>query len=698
MAELLITVIVAVVVYLLPGYSLLQWFKPFYISIANRIILSLVVTLIIVPYTFVVIANFFPFKPGLVPWSITLFILLISALLLRFSHRNIKFRLTSGQNGLTEKPKIQHIEIVAVFLYLVAFATFVNLPRVLMFLHGSYALEVQPWDEHWHIQELVSVARTGIPPRHYFFPSIELAYYYASWILPAILGNLPGITVSLMRAMSIHTFFQIFAFLGLVYIWLQYNIKNWWARILGIGFCTFLGGFDLFAKLPGIEFIDWWIKDPSWLIGNLQINQPATLYAWVPHHLSASMAFLALVILWRNTQTSPMARYIGTGILLGFILITSPFVFIFTSLAIGIVFLTNWKCFWVSRRTTLIALLAISLFFTVVAWYPLLVYSNHKGTLTWNDVRINLFERFRGGDQIYYLADRALTILGFPLVMSVFLTIDIGLAYLFYVLWWGERLFSKEKVFQDNQSFISGLFPVTSFLLLLLVKDIGGGGNFSMRGFIPAQIILILTSVIWADSKKSILRNIGWKKWVVLYFLTNFFFAQSLSTLAEVRSLAVRPLKLALWQECGWRTIGYPKGEMETCLPKDQYYYIYWLNKNTPSNALIIETGHLPPDKAIFRWLERNRILMPSEFLSLEFHYYDMDFILPEDWGNLQKQWENNTNVLDYYRNNNFRNKGLQPVYLVIHGNSDKWIEEDTPIYQDSYVSIFHPSNLSEAK
>lgn len=82
---------------------------------------------------------------------------------------------------------------------------------------------VFPWDETWHLAQLTSVARTGIPPQHYLFPTLRLSYYYASWIYPAIIGNLPVFQVSLARAMAIQAYIQVFAFLGAVYCFLRYN-------------------------------------------------------------------------------------------------------------------------------------------------------------------------------------------------------------------------------------------------------------------------------------------------------------------------------------------------------------------------------------------------------------------------------------------------------------------------------------------
>ena len=185
------------------------------------------------------------------------------------SHRSLAKRrvpvhfINNSSSNSSSSLQAGRLEKWGVVIFLALFAAVINLPRLLMFFQGGNVMELGPYDENWHIQQLVSVARTGIPPYNYFFPSIHLGYYYGSWVYPAILGNLPILEVSLMRTMAIHAYLQIFAFLGLVYVLLQVNIRHSWVRLAGICFFTIMGGFDLFAKLPGVDDVEYWIRDPG---------------------------------------------------------------------------------------------------------------------------------------------------------------------------------------------------------------------------------------------------------------------------------------------------------------------------------------------------------------------------------------------------------------------------------------------------
>ena len=85
-------------------------------------------------------------------------------------------------------------------------------------------------------------------------------------------------------------------------------------------------------------------------MSNLQINQFTTLYVWVPHHVAAAMSFGVLLLIWRNIDTALMIKAALSGLLLDFCYITSPFVFLFSIFALGLlllfnatVLIKNWK-------------------------------------------------------------------------------------------------------------------------------------------------------------------------------------------------------------------------------------------------------------------------------------------------------------------------------------------------------------------
>ncbi|HLC04231.1 MAG TPA: hypothetical protein VJK02_14440, partial [Anaerolineales bacterium] len=318
---------VALLLYFVPGYLLLEWIDFPALRGLNRFLVALSISLVIVPSTFTMVGNLVHFQPGLWAWLALVLTLAIGALVLRRRKRRLHLGLILGGQDIHSPRRLERLVVVA---FLALFAAAVNAPRLLMFFQGSMAMELGPWDESWHIQQLVSVARGGIPPSHYFFPSVDLGYYYGSWIYPAILGNLPLSPVSLMRAMSMHAYLQTFAFLGVVYLLLQLNLRSPWARLAGLAFFTCMGGFDLFARQPAVDDIEFWLRDPGWLSSsaNMQISQFSTLYIWVPQHLAGGMAVLLMIFLYRNTASPTWLKLMCTGVLFGFCLTTSPFLFI----------------------------------------------------------------------------------------------------------------------------------------------------------------------------------------------------------------------------------------------------------------------------------------------------------------------------------------------------------------------------------
>jgi hypothetical protein len=685
MIDVFLIIVIAIILYLVPGYLLLSWFDLPGLSAYNRFFVALGVSLIFLPTVFVAVANIFPYQPGFWAWLVCVAVMAGLGILCRARG---KFRMIWGDlEAGSNEPR--RLEKWGMGLFLFIFAAFVNLPRLLMFLQGGQTLAVSPWDEHWHIAELVSVARTGIPPMHYFFPSIRLVYYYISWIYPAILTNLPVVDISLMRAMSLHVFIQIFAFLGLIYVVLQYNFKQAWLRWLGIAFFTVMGGLDLYAKLPGIDFVDWWQRDPSWLNGErIQISQFATLYAWVPHHIAAAMVLPFLVLLWKNTQTSYLIKAVATGLMLGFSLVTSPFVFLFLAIVLVIAFVTRWRVLWENRGEVFFALVIMALLFVMITWHTVWVFSGHRSNLIWNDLRISLIERIRGDAQPYFLADRWLTILGLPLVGSAVLLVDMGLAFVLYLLWWGRRMLGQEHLGDTVEYAVLGIFPLVSILLVFLIRDDGGGTNFAMRGMIPAQMIIVYTALRLLQEMAHFLQSFAWRRYALAYVVVCFITAQSFSMFAEIRSVSVDVVKLALWQECGWKTLLTRVSFDDYCLIKDEFRYIPWLNGNTEKKALILEAGPLPEDTVRFRWLERSRLLLPVDFSTLALSGYDKDFIAETEWQELMAQSAEMPDVLGWYHALQFRDKDKRPVYLVVR---QEMVLPDSAVlkYQDDFVKIF---------
>jgi len=677
-------VLVAAILYLVPGIVALQLIELRQVGRPIRLLLGLCGSIVLLPCAFVLVGNIAPFRPGLGPWFVLVAGLAGAAWFLRRWRRRPVVLLKTGYGG---PATVGPLEKAAACVLLTLFAAFVNLPRLAMFLQGEQALTVSPWDETWHLAQLVAVARTGIPPHHYFFPSINLAYYYASWIYPAVLGNLPLAPVSLIRAMSIHAFLSTLVFLGLAYMLLCLNFSDWRVRWAGISFFTVMGGFDVFAAMPGIDQIDWWQRQAGWLTNGFQVSQFATLYAWVPQHVAAGAAFLVLLILWRNADAQFSLKLIASAVLLAFSFVTSPFVFLASALAFGFVGMFDWRRTWASLRSAKWPLGVVLALFLLVTWYPLLIAVRHQGTLSWNGFRVPVLERLWRETASTAIADRILTLLGFPLVASWIGLIEMGLPFVLYLVWWGNRFVSRQWMLASRQDALLGLFPPFYMLLVFLIKDQGGGGNLSMRGLIPAQVLVVLAGLEALQTLLDRVRGVGWRKWVLAYLFLVLLLAQGFSTLAEIRTVASDALKLVLRSDCV--RSGVLTGAYENCRPQDQLQYVYWLNENTPANALILETGPAPTDAPKYRWLERSRLLTSGFATGLQLFQEDSGFILPDEWDRLRDQMSTTDDVLEWYQGLDFRYKATSPVYVVVWEGGATPALTSAPVYRDAYLAIY---------
>jgi hypothetical protein len=693
MLQMIFDVAIALVMYFLPGYILLSWIDFPSLRGLNRYLLALCVSLVITPFSFIVVGNIVHLQPGLWAWLILVILLGLGSWILKRTNRRVKINLINATTDtLPDITNVSRLEKWGVVIFLILFAAVANLPRLLMFFQGGNVMELGPYDENWHIQQLVAVARTGIPPANYFFPSIHLGYYYGSWVYPATLGNLPFLSVSLMRAMSIHAYIQIFGFLGLIYVLLQVNIRRPWVRLIGICFFTVMGGLDLFAKMPGIDNIEFWIRDPGWLLNGvktMQISQFFTLYLWVPHHLAGGMVTVLLLLLYMNLDMPRWLKLACTGVLFGFCITTSPFVFFGLVIAAGIVILWNIRSLWRERTSMLFPIILAIGLFLLVAWSPIWTYSLHNSSLTFNDFRIALVERFRGNTEINAIIDKSLTMFGLPLVAGTLMIVNMGLVFILYIVWWIKHLFSHDPSFHTTQDILLGFQPLVSIIFIFMVTDVGGGSNVAMRSMIPAQILITLAAILVIDWLADLIQANTVKRVIFIYLFTCFLLAQSVSPLAELRSNTKRVIEIAAWKECG--VLANIKGTFDPdyCLPTDAYRYIYWLNKNTSPDALVLENGPYCEDSEKFRWLERERLLAPADSSCQSLHFYDTDFILPSEWNRMTAQGTDTMNALQWYQMLDFPGKGQHPVYLVTRQAGQAPPGAGDPVYQDDTVKIY---------
>jgi hypothetical protein len=663
--------ILSVGMYCLPGLAILRLIRLKGIGRIGQVLLSVPISLVAVPVCLVVVSNIAPFIPSY--WMVLALSILVACVgwWLRHIKKCPELNLR-GRNG--DAPSPSRREWILIGGFIVFFSLLVNLPRLDMFVHGEQATVAASWDEYWHIAELTSVARTGIPPQHYLFPDISLVYYYFSWILPASLVNQSLLSISLARALAWHSFLQVLAFIGLVYFFLRLNTRHQLGRIGGLSFFTFLGGLDYFVTLRQVE---WWQKDVEWLVSNNQISSFVTLYMWVPQHVAGGMAFVLGLLLWRNVRGAIPIRVGLVGILLAFMLGTSFYVFIASGLALAV-----W-C-WTLRRKLfrfghLRWLVCIGVTFAIIGWHQTALTLSHSGGITQSTFRIPLVERYLGTDSnTVGVVDHYLTVAAYPVVAPVILTLELGVVFLLFLTWF------IAKGFRSNNSWgrFAVLFPLLYYFICCLVTDNGGGGNFTMRGMIPAEIIIAFTAAFYIDSfqiPNRVLARIG-----LLYILLVVAISHSISWMNDLQVYSREPLGGAFGLKGKQKVFGFIVTSSHEW--PDELVYIQWVNRFTEPDALVIEEGIPSQDDLRFRMLERERILDPAQAGGLEYFYHDTDLMSLQQW-ELYRDSIGEKNLLERAKTSSYCLVRSCVLYDVLRN-------PDIPgtgslVYQDAFVRIF---------
>ena len=683
MSPLLIPILLAIPGYFLPGFLVFEMLDVRNLTGWDRFFFSLCTSLILVPTAFILVGNVFHFIPGPLSYLILIVGLLGLGLVFRLFHIRpvIRFPVASP---------VSTIEKIAAWSAIFLFAAVANLSRLAMFVQGAQTVDLGTYDESWHLAELVSVARTGIPPMHYFFPGISLVYYYSSWIYPAILGNLPVFHISLARAMALHAFIQIFAFLGLVYYFLVYNFKNWWVRLIGISFFTIMAGFGLFANAPSIIGPESWQSQARWLSASIPIIPFTSQYAWVPQDIAGAMAFLFGLLIWKNIKASLPICSVITGILLAFSFTSAFFVFLSSALVMVMVLLVHRRLLQANWKVTLRTLVLIGTMFLLISWRSLLSYAGHGSGFAWSSFRILTIELLRGGSRFSVWMDRALTVVGFPFIMAWIGVISIGLPFLLYLLWLG-RVFSRSgRTGLDADSLVIALFPPFYMLLNVLFTDVNGGGGFAMRGLIPALMLINFGASVYLDSSPTPFILSPRIKWISIYLFACFFIAEGLSAYAQIRWASVDSVKSVIELNLRplWKANRQTGGGTSLILP-GRMAYITWLNLHTPTNALIIEDG-CPSDmgdQLPFHWLERVRFLDPACTSFAQFFGHDIELVSYSALGSLLNQEKNYPSLIAFYQST-IPPDAFRAVYYVDRSQpvDPAW---GSPVYADSFVQVY---------
>ncbi len=673
---LLVFVLVA---YWLPGHAAMQLMDVHGLGRVGRLLFAFPISLIVLPYMMVTLGNLVHLKPN-VNWLLGFSTILfgVSWLLRRFG-LIARFELYHCRGDASP---IDRREAITALIFALGFAALVSLPRLDLLVHGDQAGVVLTYDEFWHQSELVSVARSGIPPRHYFFPDLPLVYYYWSWVYPATIANNSILYIPLARALAVHEFLQVAVFIGTVYLFMCHSLRSRLARVLGIAFLTVMGGFDLFNTM-NVDRNEWWQKHVSWLVSPNQVSSFVTLYMWVPQHLAGGMAFVLALFLWRHVRASAISRSIALGMLISFTLGTSAFVFLGAVLALLMWTLFNWRL--LVRRS---AIAPIALFVAtagLAGWHQIMLTLVHPGSLIGSDLRVPLLESyFNAQTLLLSLLDRGLTILALPVVLGWIMLIEMGLPFALYLLW----LFQCGWRNHSDFGRIVVLFPLSCLAFIALFKDERGGGNLAMRMLIPAQIMMGFAAAWYADRWR-------WSRWggvkrvVFIYLFAILVACQSVSWFTDWYRLSRVGIGGAFSVQDERRILG-----IAVAIPSpwpESLAYIPWLNRYSPADALVVEDRAptlVKPQyvNRFFRLLERMRFMMPAEVSQLPHARSDLELTIPKYLDRLDEQLADGNITQHVLKSDYVRSRDI-PIYYVSRQGSQGI--EGRKVYEDTYVTIY---------
>lgn len=646
---------------------LARWLAPFALSIAVTPVLLVLPTL------------FSAYRPNL--WVLAIFsaaLFLAGGILARLGKRPV----LAIRNRAKSLPSARETVLGAAFVILVTGMAI--LPRIHMLLYGAEIGTANLTDTYWHIAETTAIARAGIPPRHYLFPDLPLLYYYWSWIYPAVLGGLPTLGGSLLRLLNVHTTVNLLVFLGVLNAFLRMNVNAPKTRGIAMVFLTLAGGFDFFTG-PSLLSHEWWQNFSPALVSEVQIPALLTNFVTEPQHMAGATAFLLLLILWRNIRGNLFVRGILAVVAAAFMFGTSAFVFLSTAIAVLIWAFLHRRA--LLHRRAVLPVLGLAALFLALTGSQLVLFLSQGATVRWGEFRAVIVEAATGTTYARgVVLDQILTLLAFPIVSGILLLIEIGLPFALYAAWFFRHL---GRSLPPWLSFIAW-YPVVYIPIAFLFQHT----NFALRGMIPVQIVIVLGAVQALDA-------VGRRSWTrfqtaaLRYGFAVLVFAQVLSAAEEWWGFARRGLGEALRLEKGWIALPIPTdrafsdGDTHLIPPMPglpgNLQYIYWVNVNTPADALFVEIG-LPEDSNKQHLLERMRFVDPAELEHVLHSVRDLNILDPQK---LEAWWRGlgGGTVLEKALRTDYVLRYHVPVYVIVHNGVRTGLGE--PVYRDEYVAIY---------
>ncbi len=570
----------------------------------------------------------------------------------------------------------------AAFLVLVALMAV--LPQLHLILYGSEVGTAVLSDTYWHVAEVTSIARSGIAPAHFLFPDLPLLYYFYSWIYPAVLATLPVIGGSLTRLLSLHAAVNLSVFLGVLFFFLRLNLNSAKSRGFALVFLTLGGGFDFFTS-PSLASHEWWQATSPALVSLVQIPSMLTTYMTEPQHLAGATAFLLLLLLWRNLRGSLAVRGMLAAVAASFLFGTSAFVFL--SAAVAALIWAGLHRRALLRRAAVPALIGIAAVFLLLAGSQIALSLSQSGAVRWGNFRVVIAEAATGTAYLRAVVlDQILTLAAFPVVASILLTIELGVPFVIYVVWFFRGLGRKTGLWRRFLMWYPAAFIPAAFLLQHT--------NFALRGMIPVEIVIVLAAATAVENFRPAALT-GIQRTILRYGFAVLLAAQVLSNGVEWWVVARKGLTETLRPSHGILALpiptsnAFPDGDTHLISPMaglgTGWNYLYWVNTNLPADALVVEIG-LADDANKIHLLERMRFVDPAEAATAQHSERDLNIVDPQ---RLAAWWESlgPGSVWEKALRSDYVRRFHPPVYVLVHRGTLPQLGQ--PVYQDGYATIY---------
>jgi len=336
-------------------------------------------------------------------------------------------------------------------------------------------------DSLGRVNMLVSLDLTGIPPRHWLQPTLNLVYYFFSYVPAAALAQFGRGEVSMPVIWWIHTVLQAIGYSALAYHLFFQLMRN-----AGVGvFClaAFLFG-SSFGFIPGLldgqPGVDYWLFNALRYQGTLVFASSASNAMWVPQHFVALVAALAIPYFYWQCQGPIAVKIALCALLLVFIAGASTFLFIPLCLGIG-----AW-CVWclIRREWRELGFWSGSLFLTALGIWPFYRYISLQGGGSGLRLADHTFRYFSGFPMANQVA-------GFGLELT-YLFVQFGFASLAAILL--ARHFMRHKAVPQMHQFalISSGFAMVCLMTVTSSMGREDLNNLALRGLLIPYSLLLL--------------------------------------------------------------------------------------------------------------------------------------------------------------------------------------------------------------